>query len=139
MNNKNKRLLSDYNFPPEKETALLERIDFVEQILDPLFTDKEIQQLKNEYMEKTGCSERTIRNYIKRYKQNGVIGLILYDQKKIREPFYSQEIEDKVVSLIKENPRRSIPKIREILLMTDAFHEEVSYISERQFYRVGVI
>lgn len=137
MTNKDKKLLSDYNFPPEKEAALLERIDFVEQVLAPLLTDKEIQKVKNEYMEKTGCSERTIRNYIKRYKQNDSIGLILYDLKKTREPFYSQEIEDKVVSLIKENPRRSTPKIREILLRTDAFHEEALHISERQFYRIA--
>ena len=137
MKDQEKKLLSDVRFSPEKEQALLDRIDFVHKLLDPIFTDKEKEEIKKQYLENTGCTQRTIRNYLTRYKENGTVGLILFERKKERKPLCSSELEDEVVSLIKENPKRSIPKIRELLLKNDAFTDEASRISERQFYRIA--
>ncbi|MBU1456998.1 MAG: DDE-type integrase/transposase/recombinase [Proteobacteria bacterium] len=137
MKSKKHKRLTEYDFQPEKQEALLERIDLVETLQDPLFTEKEVREIKNRYMEKTGCSERTLRNYLRRYKEEGALGLVLYDHKKIKEPSYSLKLEDKIISLIEENPRRSIPKIRELLLKITEFNEEASFVSERQFYRIA--
>jgi len=132
-----KKLLSGYDLSPEKHEALLARIELVEQLLNPMFTDDEIREIRKRYMEKTGCSERTIRNYLRKYKEKDTKGLILYERKNDRKPLCSQRLEDAVVSLIRDNPRRSIPKIRELLLGSDDFCEEASRISERQFYRIA--
>ncbi len=132
-----KKQLSLLNLAPEKEEALLERLDFVEDLLNPMYTDHERLEVKKKYMEEAGLCERTIRNYIERYKDKGVFGLLLYERERERKPICSRELEEQVISLIKENPGRSIPKIRELLLCTEIFHEEVSRISERQFYRIA--
>ena len=136
-NNKNKQL-SEYDLPPEKLEALLERIDIVEQLQNPMFTESELAEIKKSYMEKTCCSERTIRNYVMRYKEYGLDGLILYGRENNdKKPLCSKELTDKVISLIRENPKRSIPKIREILRQSDELGKEAGSISERQFYRIA--
>lgn len=137
MKNDERKLLSLLNLPLEKQEALLERLDFVEDLINPLNTAEERQEAESRYMEKTGCCKRTIRNYVKRYKDKGAFGLILYDREKDSRPLCSQELRDQVIFLIRENPGRSMPKIRELLLCNEVFHEEASRISERQFYRIA--
>lgn len=137
MTTNKKKPLSEYNLSPEKRETLLARIELVEQLFNPLFTDDELRGIKTRYRETTGCSERTIRNYLKRYKEKGIEGLVLHERKNERKPICSRELESAVVFLIRENPRRSMRKIREILLHSDEFCQEAGCVSERQFYRIA--
>lgn len=136
-NNKNKQL-SEYDLPPEKLESLLERIDLIEQLQNPMYTESELTEIKKSYMEKTGLSERTIRNYLSRYREKGLDGLLLYERANNEsKAICSKELADAVISLISENPKRSIPKIREILKQSDDLGKEAGSISERQFYCIA--
>ena len=132
-----KKLLSELDLTPEKENDLLDRIAIVEQMMDPQLVDEDKKKIARQYMDKIDCGSRTLKNYIKRYAEHGASGLVLYERKHVKGSRNSKELVDAAIALIKENPRRSIPKIREILIQDDAFHDEARRVSERQFYRIA--
>ena len=137
MDSEEKKPLSEFNFPDQKLEALLERIDFVQKMLDRDFTDKEKAEIRADFMEQTRCTERTIRNYLKRYRDKGITGLVLNKRRNRKKSRTSPELVERMGALIRENPKRSIPKIRELLLTENDFRQEAETISMRQFYRIA--
>jgi len=138
MKNPIKKPLSELKLPPEKQDKLLERIDFVQKLLDPAFSEQEKRALKDQFMDQTGCSERTIRNYLHRYKEQGEPGLVLHADRKGRGSKVTDALIQKIKELLSESPGRTITKVRELMMLDSSFSDQASKVSERMFYRIAL-
>jgi len=102
--------LSDDRF--EKSATILE---LVESLADESLSLKERTVLRGEYRARHGVSDRTIRNYIARFRQGGAQAFLTPT---VREPsprVHDKELADAVLALVKERPTRTVPTIRKLL------------------------
>jgi transposase InsO family protein len=122
--------LSEANF--EKSTTIIE---LVESLADESLSLNERRQLRDEYRSRYGVSERTIRNYIARYRQGGsqafLMGRVCTPSPRIHE----QQLAQAILSLIKERPQRTVPMIRKLLAVDTRFSQSIEKVSDRSVYR----
>ena len=63
----------------QKELDAFEsRVALVETLLDEDIDENERQEVRRAYLYTHGVSERTIRNYMRRYREQGRHGLLFY-------------------------------------------------------------
>ena len=122
--------LSEANF--EKSTTIIE---LVESLADESLSLNERRQLRDEYRSRYGVSQRTIRNYIARYRQGGsqafLMGRVCTPSPRIHE----QQLAQAILSLIKERPQRTVPMIRKLLAVDTRFSQSIEKVSDRSVYR----
>jgi len=122
--------LSDDRF--EKSATILE---LVESLADESLSLKERTVLRGEYRARHGVSDRTIRNYIARFRQGGAQAFLTPT---VREPsprVHDKELADAVLALVKERPTRTVPTIRKLLAVDPRFAGRVDVVSDRSIYR----
>ena len=121
----------------EKELAAFEaRVALVETILDESIDPVERLRIRQWYCEQHQVCDRTIRNYINRYKKDGSHGLLFYQQTKPKSPRVTdKELADKLLQLVDENPRRTIPQLRRLLSCDPVYQHLISRVSDRSIYR----
>jgi putative transposase len=114
-----------------------QRVELVETLLDERIHETERVEIRRSYIRQHGVSERTIRNYLRRYREHGSEGLLFHQaRRETRSPrIHDVELQDKVLALIEEHPRRTVPQLRRILTKDPAYAEAVSTVSDRSIYR----
>jgi len=93
----------------EQQDAWHRRVALVETLLDEAVTESERSEIRRAYQREHGVGERTIRNYLKRYRERGAAGL-LFHRCGSRPPsprIHDQTLSNKILSLIEERPRRT--------------------------------
>jgi transposase len=126
----------DWEMIPEKEySAYKQRVALIETILDEQIDRGEKQRAISEYCEYHRVTKRTIRNYIKRYKRKGARGLLFYHPHSPSLRIKDRHLRKKIRRLVKENPARSVPKIRELLSLDEQFKDKIVQVSDRTIYR----
>ena len=97
--------------------AWQERVELVETLLDERIHESERAGIRRSYVRQHGVSERTIRNYLRRYREGGGEGLLFYQSRRAtRSPrIHYGQLREKVLALIEEHPRRTIAQPRRIL------------------------
>jgi putative transposase len=69
----------DWTRIEQKELEAFERrLALVETVLDDSIDEYQRLQVRRAYCQEHGVSERTIRNYIRRYREEGQHGLLFY-------------------------------------------------------------
>lgn len=121
--------------PEEEYNKYQKRLALVETILDKQIDRGEKQRAINEYCEYHGVTKRTIRNYIKRYKRKGARGLLFYHPRPPTLRIKDRHLRKKILRIVKENPARSVPKIRELLSLDEQFKDKIAQVSDRTIYR----
>ena len=126
----------DWNSIPEKKYLEYQaRLRLVETLLDENIDRKEKQEAIESYCTTYQITKRTIHTYIKRYKKKGARGLLFYQKRPPSLRIKDRSLRKKIKELIKENPTRSVPKIRKLLCCNEKFKDKISKVSDRTIYR----
>jgi putative transposase len=117
--------------------AWQQRVELVETLLDERIHESERAEIRRSYIRQHGVSERTIRNYLRRYRVDGGDGLLFYQSRRAkRSPrIHDGQLRERILALIEEHPRRTIPQLRRILTNDPDYTEAISTVSDRSIYR----
>ena len=112
------------------------RVALAETLLDEAIDEAERQQVRYRYIEEHGVSERTIRNYLRRYRERGAEALLFYKQKGPSSPrVHDRRLREKILELIEQRPSRTVPQLRRLLSADGELVEAVGQVSDRSIYR----
>ena len=114
-----------------------QRVELVETLLDERIEESERAEIRRAYIRQHGVSERTIRNYLRRYREQGAEGLLLHRRSAhSRSPrIHNERLREKILQLVDERPRRTIPQLRRILARDVEYGDEITHVSDRSIYR----
>jgi putative transposase len=113
------------------------RVGLVETLLDESIEEAERAEIRRAWIREHGVSERTIRNYLRRYRQGGPQAL-LFHRSRASEPsprVHDATLRQRILALLEENPRRTVPQLRRLLSRHPAYAEAVQQVSDRSLYR----
>jgi putative transposase len=122
--------LSDARF--EKSANILE---LVESLADESLSLHERRQLRDEYRSHHGVSERTIRNYIARYRQSGAHAFLVPNLRTPSPRVHDRQLAEAILALLKERPQRTVPCLRKLLAADARFASSLHKVSDRSIYR----
>jgi transposase len=123
------------HIPDQQFDAWQHRLEIVELILDGTIDAQTKREEKLRYCEEHRVSERTLANYVRRYREKGPQGLLFYHRRKPSPRIHDAQLREKILEMIEEIPARSVPKLRRLLNETEEFRDRISQISDRSVYR----
>ena len=122
--------LSDIRF--EKSATILE---LVESLADESLSLKERAGLRDEYRARHCVTDRTIRNYIARFRDGGAQAFLSPTVRVPSPRVHDRELADAILELIRERPVRTVPKIRKLLSGDPRLAQKIELVSNRSIYR----
>jgi putative transposase len=113
------------------------RVELVETLLDERIGESERAEIRRSYIREHGVSERTIRNYLRRYRQDGGEGLLFYRSRRgeCSPRIHDEQLREKILALVDEHPRRTVPQLRRMLTREPDYAEAIGAVSDRSIYR----
>lgn len=113
------------------------RVALVETLLDESIDEAEQRRTRWAYQREHGVSDRTVRNYLKRYREQGPGGLLFHrGSSQPRSPrIHDVALRQRILELIEERPRRTVPLLRRLLSHDEAYREAIARVSDRSIYR----
>ena len=128
---------SDLKDIDEKQLeAWRRRVALAETLLDEAIDEADRHQERRRYIEEHGVSERTIRNYLRRYREQGAEALLFYKPKGPASPrIHERRLREKILELIEQRPSRTVPQLRRLLNADSELTEAVGGVSDRSIYR----
>ena len=129
--------LIDWNeIRPEVFAAYQKRLQIVELILDESIDAPTRRKLRQQCIEETGVSARTIQNWLARYITRGPVGLLFLRPRRVRSLRLGDEkLRQKILALVRELPSRSVPKLRRLLAADPDYAAPIGSVSNRSIYR----
>lgn len=116
--------------------AYRRRVALVETLLDESIDEADRLQERRRYIEEQGVSERTIRNYLRRYRERGAESLLFHKPRGPSSPrIRDRRVREKILQLIEERPSRTVPQLRRLLSSDSELAEAVGEVSDRSIYR----
>jgi len=116
--------------PDRKYYDFQDRLALVELLLDEKVPLSDKRVAKHEFMIIHNRKERTIRYWCQLYREQGPQAL------KLPSPRIAEDsLKQKIITLIKEIPMRTVPKIRELVAQDEQLAELISKYSNRTIYR----
>jgi transposase InsO family protein len=122
--------LSEAEF--EKNATIIE---LVESLADESLSPDERRQLRQEYRSRHSLSDRTIRNYIARYRRGGSQAFLIPRVYTPSPRIHNLQLADAILALVKERPQRTVPKLRKLLAADAHLAQSIQKISDRSIYR----
>lgn len=117
--------LSDARF--EKNATILE---LVEVLADESLSPKEHKELRADYCYQYAVTDRTIRNYIARYRKGGAKAFLTPIEREPSPRIHDKELADAILNLVKELPTRTVPKLRKLLSADERFTDKIENVSD---------
>jgi transposase InsO family protein len=131
--------MNSISFPFSFNDRQLEEIQYRYALLEPLVDDYLSREEKQEYAaairQELRISERTLRRYLQRFREQGAGALVRKkrsDAGQLR--VFSEQILKRAQELLKQNPRRSLPLLMELLSADAQVGEQVKTISPSTLY-----
>lgn len=116
--------------------AYQRRVALVETLLDESIDEADRREVRRRYIEDHGVSDRTIRNYLRRYRQGGAETLLFHKPRGISSPrIHDPLLREKILKLIEERPSRTVPQLRSLISTDGELAEAVAEVSDRSIYR----
>lgn len=117
----------------------LEEIQYRYALLEPLLDDYLNGEEKKEYAEavreRLMISERTLRRYLQRFREDGACSLTRKKRSDAGRPrLFNEQILRRAQELLEQNPRRSVPMLMELLTADPEVGERVKQISPSTLY-----
>jgi len=127
----------DWNeIPPEAFAAYQKRLQIVELILDDSIDALTKRKLREQFLEETGVSARTMQNWLARYIKHGPVGLLFLRPRRVRSlRLPDEKLRQKILALVRELPSRSVPKLRRLLAADPDYAAPIAQVSDRSIYR----
>ncbi|KKL15669.1 hypothetical protein LCGC14_2503280, partial [marine sediment metagenome] len=125
---------------PSYSRAIDENMAGIEGIFKRLeegIEESERRKTRWAYQRERGVSDRTVRNYLKRYREQGSVGLLFHrcGSRPLSPRIHDEALGKKILSLIEERPRRTVPQLRRILTRDPEYRPAIERISDRTIYR----
>jgi len=113
------------------------RVSLVETLLDERIEEQERRSARWSYQREQGVGERTIRNYLKRYREGGPLALLpRHGGRRTPSPrIHEEALRERILALIEESPRRTVPQLRRIITREPEHREAIEAVSDRTIYR----
>ncbi len=112
------------------------RVALVETLLDENIDEGERYGVRRRYLEEHDVSDRTIRNYLSRYREQGPEGLLFYRKRKSSSPrVHDRQLREKILQLVEERPSRTVPQLRRLLIVDEQLAPAIAKVSDRSIYR----
>jgi transposase InsO family protein len=112
------------------------RLALVETLLDESIDDGERRHVRRRYLEEHGVSDRTVRNYLARYRKQGPTGLLFYKPKGRKSPRVQDPLlRKRILELLEQRPSRTVPQLRRLLSADSELTEAIGQVSDRSIYR----
>ena len=116
--------------------AYRRRVALAETLLDESIDEADRYQERRRYIAEQGVSERTIRNYLRRYREKGAEALLFYKPRGPSSPrIPDPRVREKILELIEQRPSRTVPQLRRLLSADEELAEAVGRVSDRSIYR----
>jgi putative transposase len=131
----NTYIIEQLGLTNEQFSQLEERHALIEPITADYTTPAEKRRLKQEACIQLDVNERTLRKYIKSYRDYGITGLIRkvrHDKGKNR--LFDPLLASKALELLQENPYRSMTMVHEMLCDDPQLRENAKIISSGTLY-----
>jgi len=126
----------DWDLIPEGVfQAFQRRVELVELLLDPTVDSAGKREERRRYCEQHRVGERTIRNYLHRYRKKGPRGLLFYRPRPPCLRIPDQQLRKKILQLVHELPTRSVGQLRRLLAGDDLYGPKMMQVSDRTVYR----
>jgi transposase InsO family protein len=122
--------LSEARF--EKSASIIE---LVEALADDSLSLKDRQQIREQYRARYCVSDRTIRNYIARYRQGGAQAFLNPIVHTPSPRVHDKDLAAAILGLIAERPTRTVPIVRRLLAVDPLFAQKIGQVSNRSIYR----
>jgi transposase InsO family protein len=108
----------------------------VELILDDSIDPMSRQKLREQFLQESGVSLRTVQNWLARYLKQGPVGLLFLRPPRVRSARIPDEkLRRKILELLKELPSRSVAKVRRLLTADPDYASLIGRVSDRSIYR----
>jgi transposase InsO family protein len=127
----------DWNeIPAEVFADYQKRLQIVELILDESIDAASKRTLRQQFLQQSGLSMRTIQNWLARYVERGPVGLLFLPPRRLRSLRLGDEkLRQKILALVRELPSRSVPKLRRLLAADQDYAAAIASVSDRSIYR----
>ena len=112
------------------------RVALVETLLDERLHESERAEMRRSYLQQHGVSERTVRNYLRRYREGGPQALLFHLISRTASPrIHDSLLRQQILALVNEHPRRTVPQLRRLLSRDPLYARSVEQVSDRSIYR----
>jgi putative transposase len=113
------------------------KLALVETLLDEQISASERRSVRWNYQREQGVGDRTIRNYLHRYRKAGPLALLpRHGGPKSRSPrIHHEALGQRILALIDESPGRTVPQLRRIISREQTLREAIEAVSDRSIYR----
>jgi putative transposase len=112
------------------------RVALVETLLDENIDEADRLRERRRYIEEEGICERTVRNYLYRYRERGAEGLLFHPPKGPTSPrIHDCNLREKILELIEQRPGRTVPQLRQLLSADSELADSIGQVSDRSIYR----
>ena len=129
-------LRTDLQEIPEKSFEDWQRrLALVETLNDEGIDDLTKKELRQDYCRFHNVSDRTIRNYLKKYREKGADGLLFCRKREKSSRIEDERLRKKITDLLNELPTRTVPRLRRLISQDVELAPLVLKISDRTIYR----
>jgi transposase len=126
----------DWEEVPEKEFEMYKkRIEIVELCLNESIDSLTKKEAIKDFCRLYSVSDRTIRNWIHRYKKKGPRRLLFYRKREKSPRIHDESLRKRITSLVEEVPTRTVSKLRKLLREDESYRHQIETISDRTLYR----
>ena len=108
----------------------------MELILDDSIDPMSRRKLREQFLQESGVSLRTVQNWLARYIKQGPVGLLFLRPPRVRSARIADEkLRRKILALLNELPSRSVAKVRRLLAADPDYAPLIGRVSNRSIYR----
>ena len=126
----------DWQKIPEKIfEEYLSRLALVETLTDDGIDELTKRDIRNDFCRMHNLSDRTVRSYLKRYRDGGALTLLFYNEKKETPRLKDEQLRNKILQLLEEIPTRTVPRLRKLISGIEELEPKISIVSDRTIYR----
>ena len=123
--------------PEEAFAAYRKRLEIVELILDDSIDAPSKRKLREQFLQTSGVTLRTVQNWLACYLKQGPAGLLFRHPPRPRSPrIHDEKLRGKILALVRELPSRSVPKLRRLLAADTDYAALIARVSDRSIYRL---
>jgi putative transposase len=115
--------------------AFQQRVSLVETLLDEGITEADRDRMREEYLQRTGISERALRNWLRWYRDRGPAGLSFQRKVTTSPRIRDAALAQAIMKLVEERPSRTVPQLRRLLMAQTNYEAAVGLVSDRTIYR----
>ncbi len=111
------------------------RLALVETLTDEGIDELTKKEVRQDYCRFYNVTDRTIRNYMKKYREKGADALLFYRNREKNMRIEDPRLRKKITDLIHEIPTRTVPRLRRLISQDEELAPVIASISDRTIYR----